>query len=160
MSDRFGAFSSWVAHWSGKPQVFAVAVALLLIWGGVGPLAGFSEQWQLVVNTGTTILTFLMVFIIQNTQNRHTTALQIKLDEVIRAVDGAKNELIDLEDLSEKELERLQERFRRLGERARNLMDGVHPSDQPKAAPLKSPLKKGKATARHPDRDKPEPRWP
>ena len=120
MSDWFGAFAAWVSHWTGKPQVFATAVALLLLWAAFGPLAGFSEQWQLIVNTGTTILTFLMVFIIQNTQNRHTTALQIKLDEVIRAIDGAKDELIDLEDMSEAELERLQKRFRALGERARN----------------------------------------
>ena len=120
MSDRFGTFANWVSHWSGKPQIFATAVALLLLWAAFGPLAGFSEQWQLVINTGTTILTFLMVFIIQNTQNRHTTALQIKLDEVIRAIAGAKNELIDLEELSEAELERLQKRFRALGERARN----------------------------------------
>jgi low affinity Fe/Cu permease len=120
MSDRFAAFAACMSQWSGKPHVFAAAVALLVLWALFGPLTGYSQDWQLVINTGTTILTFLMVFIIQNTQNRHTTALQIKLDEVIRAIDGAKDELIDLEELSEAELERLQKRFRKLGERARN----------------------------------------
>lgn len=123
MSDWFAAFAAWVAHWTAKPPVFAAAVFVLLVWALFGPLTGYSQDWQLFINTGTTILTFLMVFIIQNTQNRHTTALQIKLDEVIRAISGAKNELIDLEDLSEAELERLHERFRALGERARNFKE-------------------------------------
>ena len=147
MTDRFGAFSAAVAHWSGKPQVFAVAVAVLILWAIFGPWTGYSEQWQLVVNTGTTILTFLMVFIIQNTQNRHTTALHIKLDEVIRAIHGAKNELIDLEDLSEVELERLQKRFRHLGERARQLKDQAQASGRPKNAPVKAASKSRPAKA-------------
>jgi low affinity Fe/Cu permease len=113
-------FAAWVSHCSGKPQIFVTAVAGLILWAVFGPFTGFSQEWQLVVNTGTTILTFLMVFIIQNTQNRHTTALQIKLDEIIRAIAGAKDELIDLEEMSEAELERLQKSFRALGERARN----------------------------------------
>jgi low affinity Fe/Cu permease len=119
MADRFGEFAAWIAHWSGKPQVFAAAVVALLVWALFGPVAGYSAQWQLIVNTGTTILTFLMVFIIQNTQNRHTMALQLKLDEIIRAISAAKNELIDLENLSETELEEVQHRFHALGERAR-----------------------------------------
>lgn len=147
MTDWFGRFSAWVSHWTGKPQVFAIAVALLVIWGAFGPLAGYSDQWQLIINTGTTILTFLMVFIIQNTQNRNTMALQIKLDEVIRAIDGAKNELIDLENLSETELERLQQRFQELGERARRLKDSAKTSGQPKTAPVKNAIKKRKASA-------------
>ena len=138
MTDRFGAFSAAVAHWSGKPQVFAAAVAALILWAIFGPWTGYSEQWQLIVNTGTTILTFLMVFIIQNTQNRHTIALHIKIDEVIRAIHGAKNELIDLEDLSEVELERLQKRFRHLGERARRLKDQAEASGTPKTTPVKA----------------------
>jgi low affinity Fe/Cu permease len=121
MADRFGEFAAWVAHWSGKPQVFVAAVLLLCVWAIFGPITGYTEQWQLVINTGTTILTFLMVFIIQNTQNRHTMALQLKLDEIIRAIGAAKNELIDLENLSEAELERVQHRFHALGERARAL---------------------------------------
>jgi low affinity Fe/Cu permease len=123
MSDRFAEFSNWVAHWSGKPHAFALAVVFLFVWAAFGPFTGYSEQWQLVVNTGTTILTFLMVFIIQNTQNRNTMALHLKLDEVIRAIAGAKNELIDLENLSEAELEQMQERFHDFGERARNLKE-------------------------------------
>jgi low affinity Fe/Cu permease len=148
MTDRFGAFSAAVAHWSGKPQVFAAAVLILILWAIFGPWTGYSEQWQLVVNTGTTILTFLMVFIIQNTQNRHTIALHIKLDEVIRAIDGAKNELIDLEDLSEVELERLQKRFRHLGERARKLKGEAEASGTPKGAPVKVALKSRPARGR------------
>lgn len=147
MTDRFGAFSAAVAHWSGKPHVFAAAVALLILWAIFGPWTGYSEQWQLIVNTGTTILTFLMVFIIQNTQNRHTIALHIKLDEVIRAIDGAKNELIDLEDLSEVELERLQKRFHHLGERARKLKDLAADSGTLKNAPVKAVSKSRPARA-------------
>ena len=123
MSDRFAVFSNWVAHWSGKPQVFASAVIILVVWALFGPIMGYSQDWQLIINTGTTILTFLMVFIIQNTQNRNTIALHIKLDEIIRALAGAKNELIDLENLSEAELEQLQERFHNLGEHARKLKE-------------------------------------
>ncbi len=147
MTDWFGRFSAWVAHWTGKPHVFAISVALLIIWGAFGPLAGYSDQWQLIINTGTTILTFLMVFIIQNTQNRNTMALQIKLDEVVRAIDGAKNELIDLENLSETELERLQQRFQDLGERARRLKNAAKTSDQPKTASAKNAIKKRKDPA-------------
>jgi low affinity Fe/Cu permease len=123
MHDRFAAFANIVSHWAGKPQVFTAAVLLLAVWALFGPAAGFSDQWQLVINTGTTILTFLMVFVIQNTQNRHSLALQIKLDELIRAVKSAKNELIDLEDLAEADLERLQQRFAALGEKARGRVE-------------------------------------
>jgi low affinity Fe/Cu permease len=133
MSDWFASFANKVAQWTGKPVVFMGAVVLLIVWAIFGPLTGYSQQWQLIVNTGTTILTFLMVFIIQNTQNRHTTALQIKLDEVIRAIGGAKNELIDLENLSEAELADLQKRFAALGEQARN--GSVPPIDRVELPP-------------------------
>ena len=119
MNDRFATFANRVSQWTGKPVIFICAVGLLITWALCGPITGFSQQWQLIVNTGTTILTFLMVFIIQNTQNRHTSALQIKLDEVIRALRGAKNNLIDLENLTEAELNELQERFSSLGKQAR-----------------------------------------
>jgi low affinity Fe/Cu permease len=146
MSDRFAAFAAWMSQWSGKPHVFAAAVALLALWALFGPLTGYSQDWQLVINTATTILTFLMVFIIQNTQNRHTTALQIKLDEVIRAIDGAKDELIDLEELSEAELEKLQKRFRKLGERARNGGVALAASSGQQARPRKPQSSKPKLT--------------
>jgi low affinity Fe/Cu permease len=100
--------------------VFAVAVAAIVAWASSGPFLGFSDGWQLLVNTGTTVITFLMVLLIQNSQNRSTLALQIKLDEIIRAVHGARNTLIDLENLSEKELETLRDKFARMGEKARN----------------------------------------
>jgi low affinity Fe/Cu permease len=96
-----------------------VAVGIVLIWAVTGPLFGFSDSWQLVINTGTTIVTFLMVFLIQNTQNRDATAMQIKLDELIRALQGAHNELVDLEDLGEEELERMKAHYTQLAERAR-----------------------------------------
>jgi len=88
---------------------------LILIWGLTGPLFGFSDTWQLVINTGTTIITFLMVFLIQNTQNRDAIAIHLKLDELIRALKGARNRLVDIEELSDEELERLRSEFRRLG---------------------------------------------
>jgi low affinity Fe/Cu permease len=146
MSDHFASFAAWIAQWSGKPHVFAAAVASLVLWALFGPLTGYSQDWQLVINTGTTILTFLMVFIIQNTQNRHTTALQIKLDEVIRAIDGARDELIDLEELSEAELARLQKRFRKLGARARNGGGVLNARSGEQASPRKLQSSKPKLT--------------
>lgn len=95
------------------------AVLIIVIWAITGPLFGFSDTWQLVINTGTTIITFLMVFLIQNTQNRDTEALQIKLDELIRAMNGAHNALLDLEELDEKELDRIRETYRKLAQKAR-----------------------------------------
>jgi low affinity Fe/Cu permease len=127
MNDLFARFATRVAELSGRPLVFAVAVATIVAWALSGPFLRFSEQWQLLVNTGTTVVTFLMVLLIQNSQNRSTLALQIKLDEIIRAVRGARNTLIDLEDLSEEELEMLRDRFARMGERARNGETGSQP---------------------------------
>jgi len=96
-----------------------VAVAIILVWVITGPLFGFGDTWQLVINTGTTIVTFLMVFLIQNTQNRDSEAMQIKLDELIRAIDGAHNAFLDLEQLDEDELDRIRASYQRLAERAR-----------------------------------------
>jgi low affinity Fe/Cu permease len=98
----------------GHPRAFALAVAVVLVWAVSGPIFHYSDSWQLTINTGTTIVTFLMVFVIQNTQNRETQALQLKLDELIRAVTDARNELVDLEDLSDEELLRLQRQFAEL----------------------------------------------
>jgi low affinity Fe/Cu permease len=115
----FGRFAKATAHWMGHPAAFGVAVAVILGWALTGPVFGFSDTWQLVINTGTTIVTFLMVFLIQNTQNRDSTALQIKLDELIRATQGAHIALLDLEELSPAELDGIRARYEELAARAR-----------------------------------------
>ena len=119
MNEMFSKFATAVARQSGRPTVFALACALLLVWAAWGPFVGFSENWQLIINTATTIITFLMVFLIQNTQNRDSLAVQIKLDELIRAIDSARDDFIDLEQLSEKQLDTLREKLGHLGEQAR-----------------------------------------
>jgi low affinity Fe/Cu permease len=103
----FSRFSHATAHAAGTPAAFLIAALAIVVWGATGPLFGFSDTWQLVINTGTTIVTFLMVFLIQNTQNRDTMALQLKLSELIIAMKGAKNSLATVEDLTEEELEDL-----------------------------------------------------
>jgi low affinity Fe/Cu permease len=104
----FTQFASTVAKASGKPATFVVAALGIVIWAAIGPFVGYSDFWQLTVNTGTTIITFLMVFLIQNTQNRDTAALHIKIDELICATKEARNSIMDLTDMSDEELERLQ----------------------------------------------------
>ncbi|WEX74216.1 low affinity iron permease family protein [Sinorhizobium numidicum] len=110
-TNRFGKFSTTVAEYTGRPVTFVLAVAVIVLWGLTGPWFGFSETWQLVVNTGTTIITFLMVFVLQNSQNRDGTALQAKLDELI-LTSSAENKFIGIEKLDEKELKRLSEILR------------------------------------------------
>jgi low affinity Fe/Cu permease len=116
---RFTRLTKWTAHASGRPATFSVAFGVILAWALSGPLFDFSDTWQLAINTGTTIVTFLMVFLIQSTQNRDTEAIQVKLDELIRAVGHARNELLDLEELEEKDLDRLKRTFLELAEEAR-----------------------------------------
>ena len=117
---------SWFAHFAkttsraaGRPGAFMLAAGVILAWLVTGPVFGFSDTWQLVVNTGTTIVTFLMVFLIQNTQNRDTEALQVKLDELLRVTSGAHNALLDLEELEERELDQIRAGYAALAERAR-----------------------------------------
>src|SRR5438094_10034688 len=109
----FTRLKKWTAHASGRPTTFFLAAAIIVLWGITGPLFGFSDTWQLVINTGTTIVTFLMVFLIQNTQNRDAKAMHLKLDELIRGVQGARTNLVDLENLTDEELDRLQDQFQR-----------------------------------------------
>src|SRR6201991_4508793 len=108
-----------VAKAAVKRAPFMVAVLIVVVWAASGPIFGFGDTWQLVINTGTTIVTFLMVFLIQNTQNRDTEALQLKLDELIRCTVGAKNLLLDMEELDEKELEEMREEYLKLADKAR-----------------------------------------
>jgi len=112
-------FAKSAARVCGRPWVFVVAVAVIAIWGITGPIFRFSDTWQLVINTSTTIVTFLMVFLIQNTQNRDTEAIQVKLDELIRATQGAHNSLLDLEEFDDKLLDRFRARYEGLASTAR-----------------------------------------
>ena len=117
MNELFRKFAHKTSMDVGSPWAFITAVMIIVIWAVTGPIFGFSDTWQLVINTGTTIVTFLMVFLIQNTQNRDAIAIHLKLDELIRGMKSARNSLVDLEDLSDEELEQLQQEFQRLRER-------------------------------------------
>ena len=112
-------FAKWASRATGKPGAFIGAAGIVVLWALTGPIFEFSDTWQLVINTGTTIITFLMVFLIQNTQNRDTEAMQIKLDELIRAVGGAQNTVLDLEEMDESELDRIRAQYQELAEKAR-----------------------------------------
>lgn len=115
----FTRFARWAATVTGKPATFLTAVMIIVVWALLGPFFGFSDTWQLVINTGTTIITFLMVFLIQNTQNRDTEALQIKLDELIRSSKLARNAVLNLEEMDEKELDTIRQEYLDLAEHAR-----------------------------------------
>ena len=126
MYEAFRRFAHRVATSVGAPWAFGLALAIVAVWALTGPVFGFSDTWQLAINTCTTVITFLMVFVIQNTQNRESQVIQLKLDELIRAVEQARNELVDMEDLSDEELHRLQVQFeslRKAAEQARTAPD-------------------------------------
>ena len=116
MREQFRIIAHLISQAMGTAWAFTVAIAVVLLWAVTGPLFGFSDTWQLVINTGTTIVTFLMVFLIQNTQNRDAKAIHLKLDELIRAVAEARTGMVDLEDLTEEELDKFQKEFQRLRE--------------------------------------------
>jgi len=118
----FTRFAKATSRATGRPGMFAVAFAIIVAWALTGPIFHYSDTWQLVINTGTTIITFLMVFLIQNTQNRDAEAVHLKLDELIRALEGAHNALLDLEDLEDKDLDRIREQYAGLAEAARKLL--------------------------------------
>ena len=116
----FAHFAQWVSHITGRPITFLTAIAIIVIWATVGPFVGYSDTWQLVINTATTIITFLMVFVIQNTQNRDTAAMHIKIDELIRVTRKARNVLLDLEELDDKTLEQLRTDYEKLARKAKS----------------------------------------
>ena len=149
MKAFFRKFAHKTSEVVGSPWAFIIALTLLLVWGFSGPVFNFSDTWQLVINTTTTIITFLMVFLIQNTQNRESKALNLKVDELIRSMAGARNTMVNLEELSDEELERLQTQFQRISEHYSQLsthieevadvMEDAQP-DQEDAAQASAPL--------------------
>lgn len=128
VTDLFHLFAQKMSLLMGHPVAFLIALVIIAVWAVTGPVAGFSDTWQLIINTGTTIVTFLMVFLIQNTQNRDNKALQLKLDELIHALKGARDSLVDLEDLSDEELDRLQKEFQKV--RTRQAGTGRKPEEE------------------------------
>jgi low affinity Fe/Cu permease len=113
-NDWFGRFAAWASGWLGSRWAFAAAGLVVVVWATTGPLFHYSDTWQLVINTGTTIVTFLMVFLIQNTQNRDARAINLKLNELIRAIDKAGDQMIDIENLSDLELDELHAKYERI----------------------------------------------
>lgn len=139
----------WIAQLSGRPITFLLAVASIILWLVTGPIFGFSDTWQLVINTGTTIITFLMVFLIQNTQNRDTTAMQLKLDELIRATKGAHLSLLDLEELDERELLAFVKQYEELAAMGRQQLDkGRSDTGTPEIVSQVAPPEKSLSRAR------------
>ena len=120
---RFEAFSKIITRWTGSTGAFACALGVIVVWALLGPVFGFSDTWQLVINTGTTIVTFLMVFLIQRAQNKDSLAIHLKLNEIFAAMSGASNRLVDVESLSEKELAQLHRFYRELASLCRNEID-------------------------------------
>ena len=115
-SHAFAQAAHWTARQCGRASTFVLACTIIVVWAISGPLFGYSDTWQLIINTGTTIVTFLMVFLVQNTQNRDTTSIQLKLDELIRANEHARNTMVSLEDLTEEQLKRIKATFDRLAD--------------------------------------------
>src|SRR5438046_4423275 len=130
VSDAFRVFARRSAAVLGSAWVFAVAILIIVVWGITGPAFHCSDTWQLIINTGTTIVTFLMVFLIQNTQNRDAKAMHLKLDELIRAIQGARNRLVDLEKLSDDELKKLEEQFTRVRSKAAQREPAMDPTEE------------------------------
>ena len=142
----FERFSSTVTRWTGSSTAFGIACAIIVAWAALGPAFRFSDTWQLVINTGTTIVTFLMVFLIQRSQNKDSLALQLKLNELVAAVEGASNRLIDVEDLSEEELALLHKHYQRLVVMAKKDLSLTHSHSIEEADQRHS----SKATSRRP----------
>ena len=131
-SSPFSRLAKWTSKAAGHPAAFVGAVGIIVLWAILGPYFRYSDTWQLVINTGTTIVTFLMVFLMQNTQNRDSAAIQLKLDELIRAMQGAHNAFLDLEELTEEDLNSIRGKYLALAERARrNRLQGLLDVDTP-----------------------------
>lgn len=150
MRDAFRKFAASTSRVVGSPWIFVLAVFLIVAWGVSGPVFGFSDTWQLVINTTTTIVTFLMVFLIQNTQNRDSEAIHLKLDELIRATHSARTRLVDLEDLSDEQLEALREEFQRLRDLHRDDDDekSMRPDGEPPMRRATDPPENGGGSRR------------
>lgn len=145
MNDLFRRFATKVSAITGSPGAFLLAVLLVIVWWLTGPTFGYSNTWQLVINTGTTIVTFLMVFLIQNTQNRDSKAIQLKLDELLRAQKGARTALVDIEDLPDDELDALQADFQKIHRRySHQLLRAIHERVEAEAARRRSAKQKQK----------------
>lgn len=133
---RFSRIAKWTSRMAGRPATFAIAAAVIVAWAATGPVFHFNDTWQLVINTSTTIITFLMVFLIQSTQNRDAEAVQVKLDELLRATQGAHNALLDLEELEIDDLERIRADYTKLARRAReDLRKGIRDTGAPDVKP-------------------------
>lgn len=133
----FSRFAKWTAQHAGRPSTFLLAGLVIAAWAISGPMFEFSDTWQLVINTGTTIVTFLMVFLIQNTQNRDSQALHVKLDELIRALKGAHNSMIDLDNLTDEELERIQDHYAKLARKSKHALRELKDDEETVAAVTK-----------------------
>ena len=129
VQDAFRVFARKSSSILGSAWAFAIALLIIVVWAVTGPTFHYSDTWQLIINTGTTIVTFLMVFLIQNTQNRDSKAVHLKLDEIIRSLKNARNELVDLEELADEDLKKLEEQFRRVRQKAEQ--DGNHARNEP-----------------------------
>jgi low affinity Fe/Cu permease len=125
MKEIFRRFAHFTSDMVGSPGAFMLGLVVIIVWAITGPAFGYSDTWQLVINTGTTIVTFLMVFLIQNTQNRDSRAIHLKLDELIRSVQTARDEMVGLEDLTDADLDELQQEFARIRERAERKLDKI-----------------------------------
>ncbi|MET1067039.1 MAG: low affinity iron permease family protein [Pseudomonas prosekii] len=130
---KFAKISQKLALWAGSPRTFLGAIILICLWGLSGPIFGYNDTWQLIINTSTTIITFLMVFLIQNTQNRDTDILHLKIDELLRVTKDAQNAMLGLEALDLKQLEALRKQYRKIGESETIAMDVPPSGDQPKS---------------------------
>ena len=129
VNDAFAGFARHSSAILGSAWAFTVAISIIVVWGLTGPTFHFSDTWQLIINTGTTIVTFLMVFLIQNTQNRDAKAVHLKLDELIRALKGARNNLVDLEKMSDEDLKNLEQEFERIHQKAEHATHAAHKAE-------------------------------